>query len=95
MNSKEHEEIQNLLKEIFSNVNNWLAFAEGKNAALVAFNIACLSIIWDIEKNIGGEVMIYIVYGGMLISTIMALVSFIPQMNKKIKNKGIPLKNDS
>lgn len=34
--------IVEMLETIFSNVNSWLNFAEAKNAALMAFNIAML-----------------------------------------------------
>ena len=43
MTDDEHKFVYELLKNIFSNLNNWLTFAEAKNAAIIAFNIACLS----------------------------------------------------
>ena len=36
--------IVEMLETIFSNVNSWLNFAEAKNAALMAFNIAMLAV---------------------------------------------------
>lgn len=38
--------IVEMLETIFSNVNSWLNFAEAKNAALMAFNIAMLAVTW-------------------------------------------------
>lgn len=42
MRNKERSE---LLKEVFSNVNSWLNFAEAKHAANIAFVVACLAMI--------------------------------------------------
>ena len=39
MNDDKHKAVQELLKEIFKNVNDWLIFMEAKNAALIAFNV--------------------------------------------------------
>lgn len=88
MNDDNHKIIQDLLKDIFDNVNNWLTHAEVKNAAIVAFNVACLSFVWDMKdiKSVG--FLFYIVCFGMLLSTIMALISFFPQTGKETKNKG-------
>ena len=49
MTDEKHTTMQEQLKEIFDNVNNWVTFAEAKNAAIIAFNVACISCIWDIE----------------------------------------------
>ena len=46
-NNKEHIE---LLQKIFDNTNTWLHFAEGKNAALIAFNVTMIATIT--EKDI-------------------------------------------
>lgn len=34
-----------LLQQIFENINMWLHFAEAKNAAIIAFNIALLAAL--------------------------------------------------
>ncbi|MCP4218773.1 MAG: hypothetical protein GY765_29345, partial [bacterium] len=36
------------LKSIFANVNDWLKFAEAKNAALVAFNSAIIFAVLSV-----------------------------------------------
>lgn len=42
--------IVEMLETIFSNVNSWLNFAEAKNAALMAFNIAMLAVTWGVQR---------------------------------------------
>lgn len=61
MNDDIHKTVQNLLKNIFDNVNNWLTHAEAKNAAIVAFNIACLSFIGGM-KDIENVKILYCVH---------------------------------
>lgn len=88
MNDDKHKMIQDLLKDIFNNVNNWLTHAEAKNAALVAFNIACLSFISDMKESVNVGILYYIVCVGMLLSTILALISFFPKMGKDTKDQS-------
>lgn len=88
MNDQNHKIVQDLLKDIFDNVNNWLTHAEAKNAALVAFNIACLSFISDMKDMVNVEILYYIVCVGMLLSTILALISFFPKMGKETKDQS-------
>lgn len=88
MNDNEHERVQELLKEIFNNVNSWLTHAEAKNAAIIALNITCLSFVWDMKNIDGVKILFYIVDIGMVISIIMALISFFPQIGKETKNQG-------
>ena len=70
------------LEKIFNNVNNWLHFAEAKNAALVAFNIATISAIseFDFLKSI--NVLFYSMLISILVSTFISLASFSPIVNK-------------
>lgn len=60
MNDDKHKIVQDLLKNIFDNVNNWLTHAETKNAAIVAFNVACLSFVGSM-KNIESVKILYCV----------------------------------
>lgn len=43
-NSDDRNSAVSILENTFSNINNWLSFAEAKNAALIAFNIAVLTV---------------------------------------------------
>ena len=86
MTDEKHTTMQEQLKEIFDNVNNWVTFAEAKNAAIIAFNVACISCIWDIEGIKEIKILPYIWGLGIIVSTIMALISFVPQTGKGISD---------
>ena len=86
MTDEKHTTMQEQLKEIFDNVNNWVTFAEAKNAAIIAFNVACISCIWDIEGITEIKILPYIWGLGIIVSTIMALISFVPQTGKGISD---------
>lgn len=42
----DRKDLDELLEKNFSNVNSWLNFAEAKNAANIAFVIACIAAIF-------------------------------------------------
>lgn len=85
------------IKDIFSNVNEWLKFAEEKNAALIAFNLASIfgaaTIVTQNDTPIKPAISIYL-YSFIILSIVslfFALFSFWPQtrienvINRKIK----------
>ena len=49
--------LDELLEKNFSNVNSWLNFAEAKNAANIAFVVACIAAIFSLEDM---NVLLYI-----------------------------------
>ncbi len=76
------------LKEIFKNVNDWLKFAETKNAMLLAFNSALLVGVFKVfadDENLKdlltfvGPYYHYVFPVLIIISIIFLLLSFIPQ----------------
>lgn len=76
--------IHDELKSIFDYVNDWLKFAETKNAALVAFDGAAVLGLISISENLGsGQVTakgcIVVAFVFLSISLLIALVSFLPQ----------------
>jgi hypothetical protein len=84
------------LKFIFANVNDWLKFAEAKNAALIAFDgaviIGLFSILKDLTSGkgmIGIAISIAIVF--LAVSLFIALLSFYPQtrITEVPKNEAI------
>ena len=88
MNNKELDE---LLEKNFSNVNSWLNFAEAKNAANIAFVVACIAAIFSLEDK---NVLLYIICILLIISGICSLVSFLPRLgNKVVKTISIIFKN--
>jgi len=81
------------LKYIFSNINDWLKFAEAKCAGLLALNLAAIigllqaqSMFSDDIKD--GQGILLVIFS---ISSIVALYSLIPKLNTLIKfYKTIP-----
>lgn len=74
------EQKQNHLEKSLERVNGWLQFAEAKNAALIAFLIAILAIIFssDLFDNI---VVITILTTLYVIALIISIFSFYPKGN--------------
>lgn len=78
-----HEE---QLYRIFNNVNDWLKFAEAKNAMLIAFNSASIygiaqALNLDCVKGTKFiEVYLMIVIVLLIFSTITSLISFAPKV---------------
>ena len=79
MNNKELDE---LLEKNFSNVNSWLNFAEAKNAANIAFVVACIAAIFSLEDK---NVLLYIICIILIISGICSLVFFLPRLGYGIR----------
>lgn len=73
------------VKDIFSNVNNWLNFAEMKNGVLIALEVAFLAALDSMdmfgqEVKLGIEIM-------AIICMFPPLFSFIPRLNSYAKKK--------
>lgn len=88
----EQEKIDNRieqLKYIFENVNSWLHFAEAKNGALIAFNVALLSVLFTREWTNVSVFTLIVIF--ILISTGFSLFSFKPLTKSipKCQNKNI------
>lgn len=90
MNSDEHKYIQELLKEIFSNVNSWLFFAETKNAAIIAFDVAMLAAIISTDFLKGNIIIFSTLTAGIVLALFVALLSFAPKRGKKKESNGVP-----
>lgn len=83
---------EELLKEIFDNVNYWLAFAEAKNAGLLAVNIAVLALVFSVDKiNMWGYVLVVII----LFSTFFLFLALWSRFAAKWKNKDVPNDDDN
>ena len=95
--------MKDILKDIFSNVNDWLKFAEAKNAALIVFNGASIfgaatfiATVMSQDKYTIPELILYylysfIIFNGLGLAT--ALYSFWPQteIDKVLGEKFIDL----
>lgn len=89
-----NEDQKNLLQQIFDNVNSWLHFAEAKNAALIAFNVALMSALFSFEPLKSCALVFSIIIVSLLISTIFSLWSFKPINNKLEKTDGAKLEEN-
>ena len=79
--------IENKLVYIFSNVNEWLKFAELKNAGLIAFLIAAISGLLGFiasyqQLNQSLRVGIIFCVAALIISCLVSLSSFLPKVNR-------------
>ena len=87
-NNEEKKEIIDLLEKIFSNINNWLTFAEAKNAAIIAFNIAVISVLFSGTDILGQTLFFYLINIMIIVSTGLALLAFMPDMGNNRKTFG-------
>lgn len=77
--------VDDKLKYIFSTVNEWLKFAEAKNAALLIFNNAiAFGLLNILDKNyITSQYIRYYLYLSLcflVLSIVISLLSFIPKI---------------
>ena len=80
--------IVEMLETIFSNVNSWLNFAEAKNAANIAFVIACIAAIFSLQNM---NIILYIVCIFLIASGIGSLISFLPRLGNKVNKNCFTL----
>lgn len=80
MRKLKNEELNNLLEKIFSNINDWLHFAEAKNAANIALVGAFITAIFNTE-NI--NILSYLICIILVVSGVCSLISFIPRIEEK------------
>lgn len=73
-----------LLQQVLDSVNNWLQFAEAKNAALIAFNVAVIGVILGSDLYEKSLLLSSFIVGGFVASTGVVLYAFWP-VNKEIE----------
>ncbi len=101
--SNSEEDIENKLLFIFSNVNEWLKFAEVKNAGMTAFSIAGISGIIAFvtlfqKLSVTWKSLFLFPVFCLLIACLISLLSFYPRINRLgILNSSIksPLDSDN
>lgn len=81
-----------LFHQILDSVNMWLHFIEAKNAALIAFNIALLTALMSSFQLGFGIILFSFIIVGLLISTILLLISFTPINKTLSKVNGTDIK---
>lgn len=77
-------QIKDYLENQFEYIYKWLSFAEAKNAALVAFNVAMLRVANDIKDIPQGLKIFILIF--LIISLLIALESFFPNLSSKMKD---------
>lgn len=81
------------LHKIFSNVNDWLKFAEAKNAVLIGFIgallIGLLSLL-SANNTLVTTLIKFLLFPIEILALIISVLSFLPKLNliKKKKNKS-------
>ncbi len=83
---KKDIELNKLIEEHFEKqlqqTNYWLSFAEAKNAAIIVFNVTLIGLLFDSLNHI----MFLISSILFVVSCLISLYSFLPNMNSKAKN---------
>lgn len=81
------------LKEIYSDVKSWLIYGETKNGVLLGIQLALLGALLKEKDNILKELaknLYYSILIGLLLATLIIILSFIPFLMGKIQLKGNP-----
>lgn len=92
--------LEDKLLKIFGNVNDWLKFAEAKNAALITFNGVILFNSYNLFKSIFNisfwlDFYIYSFIICLILSILISLFSFYPQTNISKSTSKAPNDNDN
>ena len=85
---KKDIELNKLIEEHFEKqlqqTNYWLSFAEAKNPAIIVFNVTLIGLLFDsLNEN---HIMFLISSILFVVSCLISLYSFLPNMNSKAKN---------
>ena len=88
-----NDKVKDFLEKSLDRVTNWLQFAEAKNAALIAFLVAVLAVLYGggFIDNIIMQTIIAIIY---LIALILSIMSFSPRYDKDTSQPTGDYKSD-
>lgn len=88
-----HCELEAFFEKQLERTNYWLSFAEAKNAALIAFNVASIVFIAEFQKNFRMfSTVIMILFA---VSCIICLISFFPKAYNRPKTLKTNEQNDN
>lgn len=93
--NRNEKEMVDELEKIFSNINSWLTFAEAKNAAIIAFNIAVIAALFSGADILGKTLIFYLINVIMVVSSGLALIAFIPNMSNNKKTIEVIKEQDN
>lgn len=74
------------LKDQLERINYWLSFAEAKNGAVMAINIALMTIVVDLFSY--SPCLCALILCSLTVSSIICIVSFWPNLKTHADNKG-------
>ncbi|MCM1257859.1 MAG: DUF5706 domain-containing protein [Roseburia sp.] len=77
------QEQRDFLNKSLDSMNYWLQFAETKNAAMIAFVVAMLAVIYggEVINHLVLKIVITIIY---VISLLLSVISFYPKYKKDV-----------
>lgn len=77
------QEQRDFLDKSLDSINYWLQFAETKNAAMIAFVVAMLAVIYggEVINHLTLKIVITIIY---VISLLLSVISFYPKYEKNV-----------
>jgi len=93
--------MESRLLVVFKNVNEWLRFAEAKNAMIIAFNgvvffgVARLIKLDEIKDIKILLIYLYICFIFLGFSTLVAILSFVPQLKQIVPSMDFKSENDN
>ncbi len=93
--NRNEKEMVGVLEKIFSNINSWLTFAEAKNAAIIAFNIAAIAAFFSGADILGKTLVFYLINVTMVVAAGLALIAFIPNMSNNKKTTDVIEEQDN
>lgn len=76
MENKSSQNLEQFFDRQLERTNYWLSFAEAKNAALLAFNIAVIAFVAEFQKD--HPVMSTVIMFVFIIASLVCLRSFLP-----------------
>ena len=77
-NLEQNKELVDFFEKQFDKINYWLSFAEAKNGALIALNVAIMAALISIFEVI--PVLSALIIILLVISSIICLLSFMPYL---------------
>lgn len=85
-NLEQNKELVDFFEKQFDKINYWLSFAEAKNGALIALNVAIMAALISIFEVI--PVLSALIIILLVISSIICLLSFMPDLKNSCKEKN-------
>lgn len=87
------EELHSFFEKQLERTNYWLSFAEAKNAALIALNVAMIAFLAELktESSVFRAILLVL----LAVSCIISMVSFWPNTNSRIRKKETNVPHDN